>query len=474
MNIGRFKISELFVYKWRYYIGYGLLAIGLLVILVIIGRFLPEGISSQEIQSVVISASTTYRDFWSTNAINLPYHLAQHVCFALFGISLFTIKLSSIILGFLTAVGLVLLLRQWFKPGIAILTSLIAISTSQFLFFAQNGTPDILYLFWPVWIIYIASLITNQQRFRKSLIAVFFVLSALSLYTPISIYILLVIFGSIAIHPHLRFLIKKIQPYRLVAGGVVLLLLIAPLVFAMVKTPSLALRLLGVSVNWPDFGVNLATLGNQYFGFAIGAHGTIMTPFFELGSFLLIALGSYFVVKTRVTAKNYIVTIWVLLLIPIIIFNPNYTAITFLPLVILLASGLQGLLSHWYQLFPLNPYARIGGLIPVILLVIILVSSGMNRYIYGYLYNPNIAPNFSKDLQLIPKGTHNIVVSSSEQPFYKVVAEYKKDLVVSTSPINDTFLATRAAKSNYNRYKIDRIISSSTNHDSDRFYIYKR
>lgn len=474
MNISRFKISDFFVYKWRYYIGYGLLAIGLLSILVIIGRFLPGGISNQEMQSVIKSTSITYRDFWSANAINLPYHLTQHICFALFGISFFTIKLPSILLGFLTAIGLVLLLRQWFKPGIAILTSLIAISTGQFLFFAQNGTPDILYLFWPVWIIYIASLITNQQRFRKSLIAMFFVLSALSLYTPISIYILLVIFGSITIHPHLRFLIKKIQLYRLVVGGIVSLLLVAPLGFAVIKTPRLGLSLLGIPINWPDFGANLATLGNQYFGFTGGGHGTIITPFFELGSLLLIALGAYFVIKTRVTAKNYIVTIWVLLLVPIVIFNPGYTAITFLPLVILLASGLEGLLSHWYQLFPRNPYARIGGLIPVILLTVILVSSGMNRYIYGYLYNPNIVPNFSKDLQLIPKRTQNIVVSGNELSFYKVVAEYKKPLVISTVPSSETFLATHDAKTDFNGYKIDRIISSSTNQDSDRFYVYKR
>ncbi|MCX6728681.1 MAG: glycosyltransferase family 39 protein [Candidatus Saccharibacteria bacterium] len=474
MNIGRFKISEFFVYKWRYYIGYGLLAIGLLLILIIIGRFLPGGLSNLETQSVVKSASIIYKDFWSANAINLPYHLAQHICFALFGISVFTIKLPSIILGFLTAVGLVLLLRQWFKPGIAILTSLIAITTGQFLFFAQNGTPDILFLFWPVWIIYIASLITNQSRFRKSLIAVFFVLAALSLYTPISVYILLVIFGSIAIHPHLRFLIKKIQPYRLAVGGVVLLLLIAPLAFAIIKTPQLGFTLLGIPPSWPDFGANLAIIGSQYFGFIGGGHGIIITPFFELGSLLLIALGAYFVIKTRVTAKNYIVTIWVLLLIPIVILNPSYTAITFLPLVILLSSGLEGLLSHWYQLFPRNPYARIGGLIPVILLVLILVSSGMNRYIYGYLYNPNIVPNFSKDLELIPKGTHNIVVSSSEQSFYNVVAEYKKQMVISTTPVSDTFLATRDAKADYTGYKIDRIITSSTSQNGDRFYIYKR
>ena len=474
MNIGKFNITEFFVYKWRYYNGYGCLAIGLILILILIAKYIPGGLSSQEMQSSVKSASVTYKDFWSTNAINLPYHLAQHISFALFGLSFLSIKLPSIILGFLTALGLVLLLRQWFKPGIAILTSLIAITTGQFLFLAQNGTPDILYLFWPIWIIYIASLITNQQRYRKSLVAVFFVLAALSLYSPVSIYILIVVLGSILIHPHLRFMIKQLPLTRLIAGAIVLLLLIAPLALAIIRSPSLGLTLLGIPNQWPDLFANINSIAIQFFGFINMGKGTAITPFFGFGSILLIMLGAYFVIKTRVTARNYIVIIWILLLIPIIILNPDYVAITFLALVMLLATGLDGLLSHWYQLFPRNPYARIGGLIPVIILVLILVSSGANRYIYGYLYDPNIVPNFSKDLLLIPKDTKNIVVSSGEQSFYKVVAEYKKTLVISTVPVGDSFLATRAAKSNITGYNIVRIVSSSTKYDSDRLYVYKR
>ncbi len=467
-------MSEFLVYKWRYYIGYGLLGIGLVLILVFISNFVPGGLSNAEMQSVVKSASVTYKDFWSVNAINLPYHLFQHICFAILGVSLFSIKLPSVILGFLTAVGLVLLLRQWFKPGIAILTSLIAITTSQFLFLAQYGTPDILFLFWPIWIIYIASLITNSQRYRKTLVALFFVLAALSLYTPLSVYILLVVSGSILIHPHLRFVIKQLPLTRIIAGVVVLLLLIAPLGIAIIKNPNIGLTLLGIPNNWPDLIANINSIAIQFFGFVNMSKGTVITPFFGFGSILIILLGAYFVIKTRITAKNYVVIIWILILIPIIVLNPNYIAITFLALVMLLATGLDGLLSHWYKLFPNNPYARIGGLIPVVILVLILVSSGANRYIYGYLYDPNIVPNFSVDLRLIPKHTKTIVVTRNELAFYRVVAEYNKPMVISNNSSGDSFLATRSAKSDFRGYMIDRIICSSRKDDSNRFYVYKK
>lgn len=470
----KFKITELFLYRWRYYIGYGLVGISLILVLILAGMYLPGGISNQEVQSVIKSASITYTDFWSASAINLPYYLIQHLCFVLFGVSILSIKLPSIVLSFLSAIGLVLLLRQWVKPSVAILASLIAITTGQFLFIAQNGTPDVLYLFWPVWIILIASLITNHRRFKKTLTAIFFILAALSLYTPINIYIFLVIIGAIIIHPHLRFMVKQLSYSRTIVGSVVLLLLISPLAYAIIKTPSLSLALLGIPTKWPNFGNNIASLGTQYFEFLSNSQGTTITPFFELGSMLLIALGAYFVIKTRVTAKNYLVTIWILLLIPIVILNPNYTTITFLPLVVIMALGLDGLLSHWYQLFPRNPYARIGGLIPVVLLVIILVTSGMNRYIYSYLYDPNIVPNFSKDLRLIPKNTKNIVVSHKEYAFYSVVAEYNKSFTVTAKPVSDTFLATHSAMRQFNGYTINKIITSSAKNNSDRFYIYKK
>jgi hypothetical protein len=474
MKLGDFKITEFFVYKWRYYIGYGLLAIGLISVLIFAGLYLPGGLSSQETQSVIKSASVNYNDFWSASAVNLPYYLIQKLCFILFGVSILSIKLPSIILGFLSAVGLVLLLRQWVKPGIAILTSFIAITTGQFLFIAQNGTPDILFLFWPVWIILIASLITSHKKFRKTLTAIFFVLAALSLYTPLSIYILLIIFGSVALHPHLRYVIKQLSASRLIIGTLLLLLLISPLTIAIVRAPSLIFTFLGLPLNLPDFTANFSSLGTQYFGFVNSSSGTMITPFFELGSMLLIALGAYFVVRNRVTAKNYVVSIWVVLLIPIIIINPGYTTITFLPLVVLLALGLDGLLAHWYQLFPRNPYARIGGLIPVVLLVIVLVTSGANRYIYGYLYNPNVVPNFSKDLQLIPKDTKNLVVANSELAFYQVVAKYNKSFTVTTQPNGNSFLSTQAAMSQFSGYEINRIITSSLSNNSDRFYVYKK
>jgi 4-amino-4-deoxy-L-arabinose transferase-like glycosyltransferase len=472
--MGKYKISEFFIYRKRNLIGYTLVTLSLIGVLIFISLFLPGGITNSEIQSVLKSNSIYILDYWSMDVINLPYHLLQHTSFYFLGISIFSIKLPSLILAFLSAVGMILLLKQWFKINIAVLTSLIAITTSQFLFIAQNGTSDILYLFWPVWIIYVASLIPTIKKLRKFYIVILFILATLSLYTPLSIYVIIVIAAAILIHPHLRYLIKQLSRLELIGGLIITLTLISPLIYAIYKTPSLCLTLLGIPTTWPNIESNLSSLTTQYFNFANPGGTTMITPFFELGSILLIALGAYFVLINRSTAKNYLLILWIILLIPIIILNPKYTTFTFLPLVLLLASGLNGLLSHWYGLFPRNPYARIGGLIPVVILVTFLVFSGVNRYVYEYRYNPNMVSNFNKDLLLIPKSAKNIVVANKELAFYKVISKYDKSLTISTKPISDTFLATRDAKQSFTGYEIVRIITSSNMNNSDRLYIYKK
>ncbi len=85
--------------------------------------------------------SLTFSDPASWAVANAPYYWLQSLILSTFGISVFTIKLPSLILALVSAVGLILLLRRWFKPNIAVLVSLIAISTGQFLFIAQQGTP---------------------------------------------------------------------------------------------------------------------------------------------------------------------------------------------------------------------------------------------------------------------------------------------------------------------------------------------
>lgn len=473
--MGKLDFTKSLVYRWRYILGYALIAIGLVSVLLFVALYLPGGISSQEMQSVAKSGAISPTNLNSVAIIDLPYHLLQKLILKIFGVSILSIKLPSIILSSLSIVAITMLLKLWFKANIGILASLIAITTGQFLFIAQDGTPSIIYIFWAALLMLLATLISRQRKFRKILAFIFFIATALSLYTPLSIYTLLALTVAVLIHPHLRYLLKQIPRKEIILGSVLSAVLLVPLVISIFIDPGAILNLIGIPIKWPDLGNNFTMLGAEYLGFNKPSGSTIMTPFFELGSMLIILIGIYYTIKNRATAQSHIIISWAIFLLPIVILNPNLINITFLPLVLMLASGLRMLLNNWYSLFPRNPYARIGGLVPLTVLVAVLIFSGADRYIHGYRYDPNIASSFSQDLKLIPQDTKDILVSTQEFSFYATVAKYNKNLQVTTYPPSvGSFLATKNSKTSIAGYAIDKIITNSKTNDSDRFYLYKK
>jgi len=469
--------TQFFIYRWRYVIGYSLVGLLLAGLLVFAGLYVPGGISPEEIRSTVRSDSVSLTNFDSLGIPNLPYYLVQATLFHFFGVYDFIIKLPSLILGLSSAVGLIILLRRWFKPNIAVLASLIAVTTGQFIFVAQNGTPGIMFIFWPVVLLLLGTQITRVKRYRFLWKILFAIAAAVSLYTPLSIYPLFAVVLATILHPHLRNAVRRLSKFRLVVCAIISIVIATPLFISIWHNPELGLTLLGAPATWPpNILTNLVTLLHQYFFFWQPSTTTLMTPVFGIGSVLLIGLGLYRLIRTRAETRSYLVIIWVLCLVPVLVLNPSFTSVGFVPSVLLLAAGLTSLIGYWYRLFPFNPYARIAGLLPLILLVAVLIGSGLDRYIYGYHYDPNTAVNFSKDLKLLPAKTGELVVSPDENAFYLVVAKHRPGLEVVETPhiTSGTITVTHDANQPIAGYPIYRIITSPYSQDSDRFYIYKK
>lgn len=468
--------SKYFLYRWRYVIGYSLIGIVLITLLLFAALLTPAGLSEGEMRNAAISSTVSFSDMSTLAITQLPYHLLQAASFELFGISNFTIKLPSLILGLLSGIGFIILLRRWFTLNVAVLASLIAVTTGQFLYIAQAGTPSILYIFWPIVILLLGTQITRGLKWRYASKIAFVVAVALSLYTPLSIYPLIAVILTVFLHPHLRAVLRRLSKKRLAVISLIGAILVTPLVYFITLNPELGVRLLGLPVEWPPNLIeNITTVFKQYFLFWEPSATTVMTPVFGLGSALIIGMGLYRLIRTRETTRSYLITIWILCLLPVLLLNPSFTTVSFVPSMLMLAAGLTSLIGYWYRLFPRNPYARIGGLIPIIILVGALITTGLVRYAYGYHYTPSVATLFSKDLTLLPKDTKQLVVSEQEKPFYDAVAKYRDTLTVVTKPSADMFTITKEAqKSAPKNYTIEEIITNPYSHDADRFYIYEK
>lgn len=468
--MGKKEIAEFWIYRYRYWIGYTILAIALVVVLAIAGLYLPGGISEAEQRSIVISGQLDMDDPTSLTIVNMPYHLLQWATMSLLGITSISIKLPSLVIGFFAAILIMLLLRLWFKTNIAILSSAVALTTGQFLFLAQSGTASILYIFWPVALLLLATLITRGAKYGTLWKILFGITAALSLYTPLSIYVLIALSVAALLHPHLRHTIKKLHKGKVAIATFFAVLLLAPLAIIIYQDPNLVLRLLGIPSSVPLLD-NLNQLAQQYFNFMSGGTVGLMTPVFGLGSMLIIGYGLYRLIREHQSVQGHIILVWLILILPILVLNPQFTSITFVPLILLLTTGLAYILNAWYRLFPLNPYARVAGLLPIVVLVGSLTLFGLNRYTYGYHYSPEAVSYFSQDLALLPEQTTILKVASEEREFWDTVGQFNDIEITSQTPEDRSYTASRLAKDDDDTPA--RIIVSPRLEQADRFYIYE-
>lgn len=485
-------VKKITIYKWRFWIGYCTLALLMLGLLAVAMLYVPGGISEAEKASAIKSASLNLQNLNTLATSDLPYHALQKISFHFFGLNNASIKIPSVLIAFVSAIGLIFLLRHWFKPNVSIIAAVIVLVSSQFLYTAQHGTPGVMMIFFSVFITLFGYLMVRKTAVIAKLYAVMLAATlALSLYTPLMVYVTIALILGAALHPHMRYIIRKAGKTPLIIGSVLTLLLTTPLAFAIYKNPQILQELfipgLSAGINITE---SLKLLGIQFFDFAnLYVTPAVLAPLYSLPVLMMAFVGIYSLASRKHSVQNYVITAWLIMLIPILIIHPLNNEIVFVPIALLIATGIDYILWYWYRLFPHNPYARIAGLIPLIILIGGIVLTGTSRYFYTFSHDPNAINLTTKDLKIVSTAVKEmdqpgvLVVSQNEKPFYDLfVAANKIPLVVETSAdvlfdkkyTDKTILATRESVIvHQNRLPVRIVASSRAMTDSDRLYVYK-
>lgn len=489
--MGKVQLTDFYFYRWRYAIGYGMIVLLLAIFLLFVGQTVPGALSQSEMDSVVLSSAIGITQPETLAIPNAPYYVLQKFSIDAFGITPLGVKLPSLMLAFVASIGAVVLLRRWFRPNVAILATLLLITTVEFLFTAQSGTPHILYIVWSVWLLLAATQVTNKDAPRPLLWKIlFFTVVGLSLYTPLSLYLIVAILLAAMLHPHVRFVLRAMPKAPLFVYSWIALIIAAPLAYLTFLNPSLAFELLGKPAVWPpEILQNSWQLFHRYFDIYNPSTMALITPVFDPVRIILIGLGAWQLIRTTYHARSYTIGAWFVLVLPVLLLNPDYSSVMFVPFLILIASGMYFILRSWYGIFPLNPYARVVGLIPIVVLTAGLVLSSVDRYIYNYHYGPTAVSHFSRDSQLltqrlkVTKEPVSIVVTPDEYKFYELLAKdvserNKTSILVSSNPgryFNSTasVIVSKQAQPAYVTQQPLNIIATGQAEDSDRFYIYK-
>lgn len=396
----RSLIREILLYRYRYVAGFAIF-IGVTLSLVLIRTDLvPAGLSSEEMRSAVSSATFTIAHPLAQSFVDLPYRLLQKLSMSVLGVTEFSIVLPSIVLGIATAVAFLAMVNRWFRLNVALITSLIFVTSAAFLSLSRTGFAEIMTTFWLSMLLLTVTNIIHPQGKTGAWLLVLVVVLPLSLYTPLMIYPCIAIAIAGLVHPHVRFTVTHISKNQYAIAAAIMIVLLAPLIVSLSSHPLYALDLLGIpqhGLSLQQLADNARTVATSFFTLNHTAIGIIPQPVFGAASFIIIVLGFLKTAQDWYSARSYMLLIWSLLYIPLAIYNPDKLLIALVPGYLFMAIGVETLIREWYKLFPTNPYARIAGLIPLIILLGGIMLSNTAQYFYGYLYGTP-ATHYSEQL----------------------------------------------------------------------------
>ena len=484
--MSKLVISRLFLYRYRFIIGYLVLGLAFVALVLGIPLISPAGLSEAEMSSAVASYNLHFSSVTSGDLVDLPYHILQKLCILIFGMTTYAIKLPSILVGLVLGLLLILLLNRWFKSNVALLASVLTILSTPFLYLAGSGTPLIMLVFWPTLLLWLGSKIQGEKEPNPLFCYVFALALLLSIYTPHLIYLVVFIIFFALWNPHLRFTIKTLPKIPLIAMGLLLLAGFAMWLTNLFSSSTVALTLFFArDFSAGNFFSNIKTGFAPLFSLRKPLEGIFLSPLFGLAEIALALTGLFSTAKGFFASRNAIASCFIVFAIVLAGLVPESALLILLPFAILTAHGLRYVLEKWYGLFPENPYARVFAIFPLGILLALMIFPSLNHYVYGYRYTPAVAANFSTDLELVrqhlDEETYLLIPEDTlAHRFFAVYEDRTHAINILTdlslfekTNIKPTLATLGRAASLPDGYKITRIITSPKSDNSDRIYIYR-
>ena len=484
--MGKLNPNKYFLYKNRFIIGYILLAASFLTLILFVPKIALTGLSTSEITSATASQNLNLRSIFDGQLVDLPYRLLQKTVFKFIGITTYSVIIPSIIIGGFLGFFLILLLNRWFKNNTAIIASIIAVLSSNFLFLVSNGTPLIMVVFWPTLLLWLGSKVQGKERPAPIWSFIFAFALFLSSFTPYMIYLIILILIYTILHPHLRFTIKNLPRLPFILVSLFILIGFGFMGFIFLRHPETIKPLLYSG----DF--KLSTYFNnlkQAFLPFFTWHGVIesifLAPQISLPATFIAIIGLVSTFKGFFASRNSIAIFLIIFTILISGFHTDYAVLLILPFTILIAHGLRYIIYKWYNLFPENPYAKLFGVIPIAIFLFTMITSDLSHFISGYRYAAPVANQFNSDLSMVL--THAkagdyllldenddfsklLIAANTVKPILRDSLNYYITTDVSSLPKNSKIYTI--GKTNHTQLELQKVYTSSKSQNSDRLYLY--
>ncbi len=425
-------IREILLYRYRYVAGLFVFAIVLVGLLTVRTDLAPTGLTALDMNSALRSATFKFSQPLAQSTVDLPYLLLQKLSLHFLGITDFAIKLPSIILAIATGFAFMMMVRRWFRLNVALVTSLILITSSAFLTLGRSGHGEIMTSFWLSLFLLAATNIVHPEGKTRVWFWVAFLMLPLSLYTPMMVYPIIAITIAGVLHPHVRFTLAHVTHWQYAIAIAFFLVALAPLILMTTLHPKTGFELLGLPDHTPsgaELLINAKIVIKSFFNLGNAVVGTVPQPVFGAASFIIIILGFLQTIRDWYSARSYMLLIWSIMFIPLALFNPDKLLICLVPAYLYLAIGVETLIREWYRLFPFNPYARLAGVFPLVALLGGIMTSNAAQYFYGHFYGTPIVAykeQLTASRRILDRPEYKnaimtIVAKPDEQSFYDLL-----------------------------------------------------
>ena len=383
------KIGQWFVENWRSLVS--ILAITVIAITTL-GLRLNNLVPGQtQYETETLASINTFPVPWE-RAVNSPFLIPAYFVSKLINNPLLGTRIVSVIFSLIAAVCFFFVLRFWLKTRLALVGSLLFLTSSWLLNVSHQATP----LAWMVLapLLIILSLTWYLKTKKHSALAFYSLAVSLALaaYCPYAFWVIAATFIVLLVKG--RHKLSTFRTKHVLIGAIIYFAMLFILFFSLAQHPGQIRELLGIPSQLPSIGQYFSNLlGVLLMLFVVSPEfpaihlGTL--PFLDAFAGVMFIFGIYYFIKHIPRRSSLIFLSSVLILIIALPINSEYimASAILLPFVYLaIISGIAELLNDWFGFFPRNPMIRHLG--------VIIMSIAIGLSCYYQLHNYYIAwPN---------------------------------------------------------------------------------
>lgn len=349
---------------------------------------LTDGVSGTEVQ--MYQDSKSLGAIWD-NPVNAPYKLV------VYGLNLVSnrpsvLRLASVGIAMATVLFYYVVSRKLFEPLLALGTTALMATSTVFLQAGRNLSADtmLLGLVFLLWLAFVF----RYYRAHQTVWIVGSIVVGLMLYTPPMV--IFIIAGAIWQQKRIRHSFEQLKPATIAIATSILFALILPIAISLVVEPGLWRAYLGLPENFASIVNILKSIAYVPVSLFVlsppdPAHWLGRQPILDAISAAMFLYGLIAIVRNPKLDRLWALlgifslgTLWIGLS------DKHSNILLLIPFIYLvIGTGLQSLLTQWFDVFPRNPLARWAA--PIIMAIAMLFSLNfqVNRYFVAWSHSPD-------------------------------------------------------------------------------------